>query len=224
MAQLFNNDTIGKSTTPSGEEPSGKARKVVERPETLSDEYRQTLQDQHADKSWGGTAVKWAGPDVAKIIGRTERKGKVGRYNIKTALDYGCGQETMKAEFTELEWTGYDPGVIGKDEKPNGKFDLVVCTDVMEHIEREYVETVLQEIADYTKVVTFLEVACTAAHGVFATGPRKGQDVHITQRPPEWWIEKARELKGVHVQSTHALGRQVRGEWRTRVKIILEKL
>ena len=173
---------------------------------------------------WGGTGGKHAGEDVQRLIGRFERKGKQPRYNIITALDYGCGQQTLAAAVPELKWSGYDPGIVAVSEKPSGRFDLVTCTDVMEHIEREYVEEVLQEICDYAKVLAFIEVACTAAHNKFASGPRMGQDVHITQRPPEWWQEKVEALTGTHLQAMHTIGKQVRGEWRTRIKLTIEKL
>jgi hypothetical protein len=198
MAELFKKNTIKHMTT-------------------VSSEYEQTLTDQHKAIKWGGTAFKWAGEDVKKLLGKRS-------YALETALDYGCGQEAMKANFPELKWHGYDPGIPEKAEKPTGQFDLVVCNDVMEHVEREHVEAVLQEIADYAKTVVLLNIACTAAHGVFTSGPRVGQDVHITQRPPEWWAEKVAAIDGIVMLERHDIATLRRGEWRTRVKIIFEKL
>lgn len=199
MAELFKNDTIGKSPT-------------------HTTEYQKSLQQHHIDKgTWGATAVKWAGPDIERLLGWK-------RYNIQTALDYGCGQHVMAQEFPQVNWTGYDPGIPERAQKPNGKFDLVICTDVMEHIEDEYIDAVLQEIANYAKQVAFLEIACAPAHDKFQSGPRQGEDVHISVHPPAWWEEKVRALEGIHVQEVHALGRQIRGEWRDRVKILIEKL
>lgn len=119
---------------------------------------------------------------------------------------------------------GYDPGIPERAEKPNKQFDLVFCSDVMEHIEEEYVGAVLQEIADYAKQTVLLNIACSPALDLFKSGPRAGQDVHITVRTPAWWEEQCRKLDGVHIQEVHALGRQVRGGWRERVKILIEKL
>ena len=130
----------------------------------------------------------------------------------------------MAREFPHLKWVGYDPGIPERAEKPNGKFDLVVNTDVMEHVEGEYIDTVLQEMVDYTKQVLFLEIACSPANDRFQSGPRKGEDVHISIHTPEWWEEKVRKLAGIHVQEVHALGRQIRGQWRDRVKFLIEKL
>ena len=130
----------------------------------------------------------------------------------------------MANEFSHLKWRGYDPGIPERAVKPDGKFDLVVCTDVMEHVEREHVEAVLQEMVDYTKQVLFLEIACSPANDRFQSGPRIGQDVHITIRTPEWWDEKVRAIEGIHVQEVHKLGRQIRGQWRDRVKLLIEKL
>ena len=190
---------------------------TIERSPTLSGEYSETIQNHHHTKIWGASAVKWSGPDVEKLLSWK-------RYNVQTALDYGCGQHVLATEFPQVNWTGYDPGIPERAEKPDGKFDLVVCSDVMEHVEEDYVEAVLQEIADYAKQVVFLNIACAPANDRFQSGPRKGKDVHITVKHPTWWEEKVRALDGIHVQEVHALGRQIRGQWRDRVKILIEKL
>jgi len=167
---------------------------------------------------WGASAIKYAGADVLRLL---DDKYKT---SIVTALDYGCGQEAMKKEFPQTKWTGYDPGIPGKTEKPEGQFDLVVCVDVMEHIEPQFIETVLEEIADYAKIAAYLDIACTTSHDEFRSGPWAGQEVHISQYPADWWEEKVRALQNMHVQETTYLGRQLRGEWRTRCKFLLEKL
>ena len=166
---------------------------------------------------WGATAVKWAGPDVERLLGWT-------RYHVETALDYGCGKFTMAKEFPQVNWTGYDPGIPERATKPNGKFDLVICTDVMEHVEEEFIDEVLREMVSYAKQVIFLEIACSPAHDKFMDGPRKGEDVHISIHPPSWWEARVRALEGIHVQEVHALGRQIRGEWRDRIKLLVEIL
>lgn len=183
---------------------------------TLSSEYLETLQDHHKYKDWGGTAKRWAGPDLYEILNHRN-------YHLETALDYGCGQETLKGAFPELKWTGYDPGIPELAEKPEGMFDLVTCVDVMEHIEPEYVAEVLQEIADYAKRLVYLYIACAPANDKFMSGPRAGQDVHICVQPPAWWEEQVRALKGVHVQEAHYFGKQTRGQWRERAKFLIEK-
>jgi len=198
MSKLFNNDTIGKSPT-------------------LSGEYKKTLQAHHGSKVWGATAIKWAGPDVERILNEEH-------YHIETVLDYGCGQHTLAQRFPQVQWHGYDPGIPERAEKPTGTFDLVVCTDVMEHIEGEYIDAVLQEIMDYSTRVVFFEIACAPAFDKFLDGPHEGEDVHVSVHPPKWWEDKIRALKGIHVQEVHALGKQTRGTWRDRVKFILEKL
>jgi hypothetical protein len=130
----------------------------------------------------------------------------------------------MKANFPQIKWSGYDPGIPEKATKPEGQFDLVINTDVMEHVEGEYIDAVLQEIVDYAKQVAYIEIACAPANDKFQSGPRAGQDVHISVHPPQWWEDKIRALKGIHVQDTHHMGSQIRGQWRERAKFIIEKL
>jgi 2-polyprenyl-3-methyl-5-hydroxy-6-metoxy-1,4-benzoquinol methylase len=89
----------------------------------------------------------------------------IKKYNIKTILDYGCGkglfqkalEEAKKAGEVDIDSvTGYDPGVDKYSKKPTGKFDMVVCTDVLEHIEPLYLQNVLHEIGQYTGKIAYL--------------------------------------------------------------------
>jgi hypothetical protein len=196
-------------------EPSGGRQRVKDFRQTISDEYKNTISDHHHSKIWGASAVKWSGPSLTQLLGWT-------RYNIQTALDYGGGQHVIADEFPEIAWVGYDPGIPERENKPNHTFDLVFCSDVMEHIEEEFVVPVLQEIVDYAEQCVLLNIACSPALDVFKSGPRQGQDVHVTVKSPAWWHERCKELEGVHIQEVHALGRQVRGTWRERVKILIE--
>jgi 2-polyprenyl-3-methyl-5-hydroxy-6-metoxy-1,4-benzoquinol methylase len=64
---------------------------------------------------------------------------------------------------------------------------VVVCTDVLEHVEPAYLDDVLRHLAECT---------VTVAHVVIATKPdgnkrlADGRDPHLIVRPAEWWRAK----------------------------------
>jgi len=117
-------------------------------------------------------------------------------------LDYGSGKGYQYLALRVHEkWDGmlpvcYDPGVTQLRIKPEGKFDGIICTDVMEHIEEADVDGVLDDIFGFVKIdeicdefpsFVFLAIACRPAK-------RKrlpdGRDVHVTIKPPTWWDAK----------------------------------
>lgn len=111
-------------------------------------------------------------------------------YKINTILDYGAGQGTMKTALEKLnrgyQITNYDPARPEYDQKPQGNFDLVICTDVLEHIEPQYIDAVIEDLKDYSKCFLYLVIVCTPANKVLPDG----RNAHILQRPPEWWNHK----------------------------------
>lgn len=109
-------------------------------------------------------------------------KQTIKRFNCRTLLDYGCG----KAEF-HPDWgipaTLYDPGVPIFDTKPQGLFDLVICTDVLEHLEEDQVSDVLDEIFGYATRAVFLTICTRPAKKKLPDG----RNCHLTVQPREWW-------------------------------------
>src|SRR5258707_410063 len=103
----------------------------------ISPEYRLQNREMHATKtsygdSWRQLATHVV--DLARILGAV------------SILDYGCGRGTLKEALpAEFEVFEYDPGIEGKETKPSGA-DLVVCGDVLEHIEPDCLYSVLDDI------------------------------------------------------------------------------
>jgi hypothetical protein len=145
----------------------------------ISTGYAAQQQHLHETTEYG-TAGKHYGPLVSQIIDKLQ---------ISHLLDYGCGSrmsltKTLKVKH-KLTYQGYDPGVPEMAGKPIPA-QMVACIDVLEHIEPEYLDNVLDHLAELTEVIVFLTIH---------TGPAMktlpdGRNAHLTQQPLEWWLPK----------------------------------
>ena len=143
----------------------------------ISDEYRSLNRDLHARATFGQRGARHA--DIAATL-HAEHGGPV--------LDYGCGRADLSRALAGLGIAviNYDPGRVEYDAPPQ-PCPVVVCTDVLEHVEPECLEAVLSHLAALTLAV---------AHFVIATKPdgRKkladGRDPHLIVQPPEWWHDR----------------------------------
>lgn len=104
------------------------------------------------------------------------------RLQTRSILDYGCGKATLQKSIP-FPIQNYDPFIEEYAERPTPA-DLVVCTDVMEHIEEEYVESVLSDIASLTKRAVFFQIATSPAKKTLPDG----RNAHITIRSPNEWL------------------------------------
>jgi hypothetical protein len=132
------------------------------------------------DKVWQGTSLIQYIPDIKKII-----KDKV----IESILDYGCG----KARHHPKEWnvTKYDPAIPEYQNKPTDKFDLVIVTDVLEHIPIDNLKDVIDEIFTYSKKWVFISVCCRKAEAILPNG----YNAHATIQSAKWWQELFKDYK-----------------------------
>jgi S-adenosylmethionine:diacylglycerol 3-amino-3-carboxypropyl transferase len=84
--------------------------------------------------------------------------------------------------------------------KPPEPHDIVVCTDVLEHIEPDCLDDVLADIRRCTKKAALLVVATRPAMKTLSDG----RNAHLIQEDFKWWephIEKA----GFRVLQGHAV-------------------
>lgn len=146
-------------------------------------DYREQYGQLHAGgKYFPGFSISPYVPRIAELV---------REHQAERLLDYGCGRglQYLKRRVHD-QWGGvlpycYDIGVRGLDEKPEGLFDGVICTDVLEHIERADLPAVLWDLLSYTRVgaFMFLVISCRPSRKKL---PRGG-DVHVTVEPPSWW-------------------------------------
>ncbi len=105
--------------------------------------------------------------------------------NAVDILDYGCGKQTLAAKLVDLKVIGYDPAIQGLDAPPRPA-DLVVCTDVLEHVEPDCIDAVLDDICRVARHAAFVTVATRPAVKVLADG----RNAHLTVQPYAWWRER----------------------------------
>jgi len=152
--------------------PPKKAIIGLIRPDTISSMYRDLQTRLHRENLFYGVG----GGKYATVV-----KDLVEKTEAKSVLDYGCGKGYLAKSLPFPIWE-YDPAFADKALSPRPA-DLVVCTDVLEHIEPELIVPVLTDLQ-----------RCVLKVGYFVihTGPSMktladGRNTHILQRPVGWW-------------------------------------
>ena len=105
--------------------------------------------------------------------------------NASSILDYGCGKGQLGKSLSAWVVKGYDPAIPGRDDAPEPA-DLVVCTDVLEHIEPECLDAVMDDLKRLTIKGIFLTVALHPASKFL----EDGRNAHLIQQKSEWWLPK----------------------------------
>ena len=129
--------------------------------------------------------------------------------NCKTLLDYGCGKAIpyskkecksigLKKPVQELcnldSFDLYDPAYPKYNKLSKKKYDIVVCTDVMEHIAEQDIDYVLKDILSHSKKAVFLNISCQPALKHFKEGKFKGKNVHVSVFNGHWWSDKVKNI------------------------------
>lgn len=140
----------------------------------ITEEYRKLNAElHHRVPGYGNNGKKWA-----SYISELHQDGQ-------TILDYGCGKGSLARTLNAIEVREYDPAIPGKDAEPEPA-DIVVCTDVMEHVEIEYIDDVIANVVSLARSVVLFGICCKDGSRRLADG----RPAHITIRPAEWWLDK----------------------------------
>ncbi len=143
-------------------------------PFTISQDYAKLNRELHEKRpDYGGRGDRYA-----KIVKKLAESQK-----IKSILDYGCGKGAL-AEALDFPIWEYDPCIEGKEMSPRPA-DLVVCTDVLEHIEPELLEGVLEDLKRVVKLSGFFAIHTKAAGKTLPDG----RNTHLIQQGKDWWRE-----------------------------------
>jgi hypothetical protein len=158
---------------------------------TISEGYLSQQQALHAAGQYGCSGHKYA-----ELV--TQLAERIGTSDI---LDYGCGQRTLERALGFLI-RNYDPAIPEFAEVPIHGADLLVSTDVLEHIEPGKVDAVLDDIARLTKKLCFLIIDMKPAKKFL----NDGRNAHLIQEGPKWWLPKIMER--MELISFKLLGRE----------------
>lgn len=156
---------------------------MIRVPDLISGAYLDEQRRLHAaPRGYGQRGHKWA-PVVRELI---------ATYAASSVLDYGCGQGALVRALQQEELPGvrlseYDPAIAGKDGLPVFA-DLVVITDVLEHIEPERLDVVLRHVRMLArKAVLAVISTCETAKTL-----SDGRNAHLIIQPGSWWIGQLR--------------------------------
>jgi len=141
----------------------------------ITPEYLAMQQQYHEQRDdYGRSGHKWA--DHIRQFSE--------QLKTRDILDYGAGKETLQRALP-FPIKMYDP-CIPHLATPPASADLVVCTDVLEHIEPDCLDAVLDDLSRLTKKLVFLEVATRPAIKFLPDG----RNAHLLQEPAAWWLPK----------------------------------
>lgn len=138
--------------------------------------YRQTLQEMHALGPWGTKGYKHEDP--IRVFYNS-------LFGCSTILDYGCGSNSLANTCKDLDIRSYDPGIPEFAEMPIPA-DLVVCIDVLEHVEPESIHNVIRHIAELAQIGIYLHIATKPAKQILPDG----RNAHLIIEGLEQWTDK----------------------------------
>jgi len=145
----------------------------------ITDEYRKTLNKIHKETNFGKRGK------IPKSL-----KSFIDEVKPKSLIDFGCGKgrllTTLKEEYNQIKVTGYDPGNTDFDTPIDDHFvDLLISTDVLEHIEPEFLETTISFLSQRSRYFWHL-IALSPAKRILPDG----RNAHLIQESQEWWRDK----------------------------------
>lgn len=130
-----------------------------------------------------------------KIPAYKEIKNFIFDTKPNSIIDYGCAHGTLIAKLKEdfsniLAIEGYDPGVKEYESFPNRKYETLICNDVLEHVEPQFLDMTLKRIEKLFTINARLIIACYPAKKILPDG----RNAHLIVESPEWWLEKIKSV------------------------------
>lgn len=141
----------------------------------IGDEYRELNRQLHAAGHYGQRGHRW-GKTVAALLAE-------GGYI--SLLDYGCGTGELKKILGVEAMGEYDPAIEGKDLLPQPA-ELVICTDVLEHVEPERLANVIDHLAEVTRRELLVAISTRPAKKILTDG----RNAHLIVESSTWWRER----------------------------------
>lgn len=152
-----------------------------DRGDLITDRYLELQRELHGrPRGYGGRGSKWA----------NGVRGLIDRFRATSVLDYGCGEGTLIKSLrpmcdSTIRIDEYDPAIPGKDTLPSFA-DLVVCTDVLEHIEPDRLDRVLGHLGFLARKAVFVVIATRPSSKTMADG----RNAHLILEDADWWSRR----------------------------------
>lgn len=139
----------------------------------------------HSSKHYGASATELYLQAVASVV-----------KELKPAsiIDYGCGRSDLVAHFWldgARKIARYDPAISAFSLMPSDVFDLVLATDVMEHIPMASVDRILTEIRVLGKAALF-----TISLKLARAKLPDGRNSHVTILKADEWVRWIKSVFG----------------------------
>ncbi len=141
----------------------------------ISSTYRDLNAQLHETHRYGARGDKWAD----KVV------DLAAAHDVSSVLDYGCGKGALKTAISgrlAATVSEYDPAIPGKQDMPV-QADMVVCTDVLEHIEPECLDAVITHLHSLSGKILFAAVSTRLAVKTLADG----RNAHLIVQPADVW-------------------------------------
>lgn len=160
---------------------------MLEMNKSLFTKSRKGFDSEEEFKNQYGISGRFYAGQVALLAGQLIKKYGEGL----TLLDYGCGMGTLEEALPPirgLEIIQYDPCIKEHSEHPEPA-DIVVCTDVLEHVEKGCLENVLNDLQRLTKKLCFVAICLTPSAKTYSDG----RNCHLTLLEYDIWYAKLRK-------------------------------
>lgn len=111
--------------------------------------------------------------------------------DIKTVLDFGCGKGTLKKALlsNNCEIDEYDPAIKGKEKIPKKVYDLIITTDVLEHLHNDELSWACQEFLDMSPKYMLHFISTVPAVQLLPDGTNAHKTIHNA----DWWHKTVME-------------------------------
>lgn len=149
---------------------------------TISKEYLELNEQLHKTNKTYGSKGDRRYNDVIELIEKTKSE---------TILDYGCGKGQLVDKLKKEGWSvsGFDPAIEEWNTPPNPS-DFVVCTDVLEHIEPEYLDNVMNHLNQLMNKGGYFVIANRYDSSKLLSD---GTNPHKIVKDLPWWLDKFHE-------------------------------
>ena len=141
----------------------------------ISNNYRTELRNYHKQEETWGVGPKWNIIRICKFLYDN---------NIESVLDYGCGKGWYLPLILPIHINNYDPAVLKWSIEPKPE-DYLLCIDVLEHAEPEFLTNVIKHLVSKFNKKALLIISLQKARETLPSG----RNAHLIIKPADWWVD-----------------------------------